>query len=143
MSETVVPVVTDSHDAAGDPARDSRIEALRRTLELRDDERLERVYVFEPLERKDVAFSLALVTKRLPDGRLEMVALGGRTSEPDQPAHDFVRRARFPVDVLPAILTEFVDRCGVEGAAHREVDLSGGGPSDLAGVLFPTCPEEA
>ena len=90
-------------------------------LRLSPGELVERAYLFDPLERAGVAFLLALVTKRLADGQLEMVALGGRADVPGE--IDFARRARFPDDVLPAILTELIDRCGAEGAAYREIDL--------------------
>lgn len=132
MTET--PEIPDPATAPADPAEEARAareEALRGILALEPGERLERLYLFEPLERKDVAFSLALVTKRLGPGRLEMVAIGAR-GEPgrDEPAPDFIRRARFPESVLPSILEEFIDRCGVEGAVYRETDLTGRGRAD-------------
>ena len=79
--------------------------------------------MFEPLERKDVSFRLALVTKRLDGNRLEMIALGARSGAAAEIEHDFVRRARFPDSLLSEILTEFIDRCGAEGALYREIAL--------------------
>lgn len=102
-------------------ARQPILAELEAAIGLEEGESLDRAFVFEPVERKDVSFSLTLVTKRLADDRLEMVAFGGRSDQ--APSHDFVRRARFPEAVLPEILAEFIDRCGVEGALHREVPL--------------------
>jgi hypothetical protein len=104
-------------------ARQLILAELEAAIGLEEGESLDRAFVFEPVERKDVSFTLALVTKRLADDRLEMVAFGGRSDQ--APSHDFVRRARFPEEVLPEILAEFIDRCGVEGALHREILLSG------------------
>lgn len=104
-------------------ARQPILAELEAAIGLEEGESLDRAFVFEPVERKDVAFTLTLVTKRLADGRLEMVAFGGRSEGNQAPSHDFVRRARFPKAVLPEILAEFIDRCGVEGALHREVPL--------------------
>ena len=84
----------------------------------------ERAYVFEPLERRETSFSLVFVTKAFPDGRLELVALGGRAPGGGGNGWDFVRRARFPRSTLAVVLEEFIERCGVEGASYREVDLS-------------------
>lgn len=111
-------------------------------MDLEEGEALDRAYVFEPVERGDVSFTLALVTKRLGGDRLEMVAVGGRVGGEEVASHDFVRRARFPEAVLPQILAEFIDRCGVEGALYREVQLSSAfgehGPLDrLAEVMTP------
>jgi len=75
------------------------------------------------MERGGVAFLLALVTKRLADGRLEMAALGGRADTPGWMELEFARCARFPDEVLPSILAEIIDRCDAEGAVYREVDL--------------------
>ena len=96
---------------------------LEAAIGLEEGESLDRAFVFEPVERKEVAFTLTLVTKRLADDRLEMVAFGGRSEGNQAPSHDFVRRARFPKAILPEILAEFIDRCGIEGALHREVPL--------------------
>jgi hypothetical protein len=96
---------------------------LVEALELGPGERLERAYVFDPIERGGIAFLLTLVTKRLADGRLEMAALGSRGSAPGEIALEFTRRARFPEDVLLSILAELIDRTGAEGAAYREIDL--------------------
>lgn len=111
------------HDAE---TRDRRREALREIVRLGAAERLDRVYLFEPLSRREVAFRLALVTKRTGEGRLEMIAIGERAEKSAPPARDFVRRARFPEAVLPSILEEFIERCGVEGARYREVRLDRG-----------------
>jgi len=122
-------------------ARQPILAELEAAIGLEEGESLDRAFVFEPVERKDVSFTLALVTKRLTDDRLEMVAFGGRSDQ--APSHDFVRRARFPEDVLPEILAEFIDRCGVEGALHREVPLGGRDPDSpnplerLAELLAP------
>ncbi|HJU86877.1 MAG TPA: hypothetical protein VJ788_05875 [Gemmatimonadota bacterium] len=97
---------------------------LEEAVRLEEGESLERAYVFEPVERGEVSFTLALVTKRLGPERLEMVALGGRVEGQTSAARDFVRRASFPDSVLPEILAEFIDRCGVEGALYREIPLS-------------------
>ena len=106
-------------------ARDSLITELEAAVGLAEGETLERAYVFERVERGDVSFTLALVTKRLAPDRLEMVAVGGRLEGERSAARDFVRRARFPEAVLPEILAEFIDRCGVEGALYREIALTG------------------
>jgi hypothetical protein len=98
-------------------------ERVTTALRLEPGEVLERAYVFEPVERGGVAFLLALVTKRLADGRLEMAALGGRADTPGWMELEFARRARFPDEVLPSILAELIDRCDAEGAVYREVDL--------------------
>src|SRR5688500_5590205 len=112
MNEMMTDVVTPSW-------RERLVEAL----ELRPGERLERAYVFDPIERGGIAFLLTLVTKRLADGRLEMTALGSRGSTPGEIALEFTRRASFPEDVLRSILAELIDRTGAEGAAYREIDL--------------------
>jgi hypothetical protein len=106
-------------------AREALVAELEAAVRLQADETLERAYVFEPVERGDVSFTLSLVTKRLAPDRLEMVAVGGRVEGDRRAARDFVRRARFPDSVLPEILAEFIDRCGVEGALYREIPLSG------------------
>lgn len=140
-------------DPAGDPAeaerealRRERVAALEETVALAEGETLERAYLFDPLERKDVAFSLALVVKRVGEERLEMVALGARAVGTEAPVSDFVRRATFPDPVLPEILEEFIDRCGVEEAVYRELPLAdprseSGDPVDpmeaLARAIFP------
>lgn len=98
---------------------------LESAVRLEEGESLERAYVFEPVERGGVSFTLTLVTKRLAPDRLEMVAVGGRVEGERTAGRDFVRRARFPDAVLPEILAEFIDRCGVEGALYREIPLSG------------------
>src|SRR5918996_1983021 len=107
-----------------DAARDALVAELEVAVRLVAGESLERAYVFEPVERGDVSFTLALVTKRLGPDRLEMIAVGGRVEGERTAARDFVRRARFPDSVLPEILAEFIDRCGVEGALYREIPLS-------------------
>jgi len=106
-------------------ARKALVADLEAAVRLGEGEVLERAYVFEPVERRDVSFTLALVTKRLASDRLEMVAVGGRVDKERVTEHDFVRRAQFPEAVLPEILAEFIDRCGVEGAMYREVPLAG------------------
>jgi hypothetical protein len=111
-------------EPAADAAREALVAELEAAVNLEEGEALERAYVFEPVERRDVSFTLALVTKRLASDRLEMVAVGGRVPREQAAAHDFVRRARFPEAVLPEILAEFIDRCGVEGAMYREVSLA-------------------
>lgn len=130
-----------------DPARAQRVEALREALELEADQTLERAYLFEPLERRDVAFRLALVVKRIGPERLEMIAIGARAIGTELPVSDFVRRASFPEAVLPSILEEFIDRCGVEGAFYRELPLAGARSAEgeavdaftaLADALYPT-----
>lgn len=129
-----------------DPARAERVEGLRETLGVEDDETLERAYLFEPLEREDVAFRLALVVKRIAPHRLEMIAIGARAVGTEAPVSDFVRRARFPDPVLPSILEEFIDRCDVEGSVYRELSLvdarsEDGEPADpftaLVDALYP------
>ena len=98
---------------------------LEAAVRLGEGQSLERAYLFEPVERGDVSFTLVLVTKRLGHDRLEMIAVGGRVEGERTDARDFVRHARFPDSVLPEILAEFIDRCGVEGALYREIALSG------------------
>jgi hypothetical protein len=114
---------------------------LARVVQLKDRQRLESVYVFDPVVRRETAFSLALVTKRLDNERLEMVAIGERAVGAATPARDFIRRARFPADILPLILEEFIDRCGVEGASYREVHIENENPSEqlseLAALVLP------
>ena len=123
-------------EVAEEASREARgIADLEAAVALEDDETLEKAYVFEPVERRDVSFTLALVTKRLADGRLEMVAVGGRVEGERIDARDFVRRARFPEAVLTQILAEFIDRCGVEGAMYREIPLTG--RDSLADLLAP------
>src|SRR5688500_19516389 len=132
MSEALDPSQASTPDAvpavdaapSADAARDSLVAELEEAVRLEPGESLERAYVFEPVERGDVSFTLALVTKRLAPDRLEMIAVGGRVEGERTAARDFVRRARFPDSVLPEILAEFIDRCGVEGALYREVPLS-------------------
>ena len=133
-------------DAAppADP-RDALVAELEAAVRLEEAESLERAYVFEPVERGDVSFTLVLVTKRLGLDRLEMVAVGGRVEGERTAAREFVRRASFPDSVLPEILAEFIDRCGVEGALYREIPLSGRGPDTIpplqrlaAELLAPT-----
>ncbi len=129
-----------------DPLPDASREALREILDLRDGERLERLYLFEAVERRDVAFSLALVTKWIDPERLEMVAIGGRSAAAAPPDRDFVRRARFPERVLPRILEEFIDRGGVGDAGWREFPLSGpesGDPMDALMEALEPAPGEA
>lgn len=104
-------------------AIDARREALREILDLAEGERLERLYLFEPIARRDIAYSLALVTKRIGEDRLELVAIGGRAAPPAPPDHDFVRRAQFPERVLPRILEELVDRGGAGQSGWREISL--------------------
>jgi hypothetical protein len=120
-------------------------ERVAGALRLEPGETLERAYIFEPVERQGVAFLLALVTKRLGDGRLEMAALGSRADAPGLMELEFARRARFPEEVLTSILAELIDRCDVEGAAYREVDLGldvGTAPAEqvaaLVDRLFPS-----
>jgi hypothetical protein len=120
MSEAQDP----SRAPAADAARDALVAELEAAVRLEAGESLERAYVFEPVERGEVSFTLALVTKRLAPGRLEMIAVGGRIEGERTAARDFVRRARFPDPVLPEILAEFIDRCGVEGALYREISLA-------------------
>lgn len=105
--------------------RDALVAELETAVGLAEGETLERGYVFERVERGDVSFTLALVTKRLSAERLEMVAVGGRLDGDRSAARDFVRRARFPESILSEILAEFIDRCGVEGALYREISLAG------------------
>lgn len=120
---------------------------LERLLALTPGEAVERAYLFEPLKRGDTSFSLAFVTKSCAEGRLELVALGGRGTGAGAEGWDFVRRARFPPATLAAVLEEFIERCGVEGAAYRQVDLLAGPGSSLqrlAGLLAePVGAEEA
>lgn len=123
LSETEAAPSVDATPTA-DAARDALTADLQAAVRLEAGESLERAYVFEPVERGDVSFTLALVTKRLGSDRLEMVAVGGRVEGERTAAREFVRRARFPDSVLPEILAEFIDRCGVEGALYREIPLS-------------------
>ena len=117
------------------------IAQLAKVVQLKDRERLERVYVFDPVVRRETAFSLALITKRLDDERLEMIAIGERSVGATTRARDFIRRARFPAEILPLILEEFIDRCGVEGASYREVYIENENPSEqlseLAALVSP------
>jgi hypothetical protein len=117
------------------------IAQLEAAVQLKNRERLECVYVFDPVVRRETAFSLALITKRLDDERLEMVAIGERSVGAANPARDFIRRARFPAEILPLILEEFIDRCGVEGASYREVHIETQNPSEqlseLAALVSP------
>ncbi|MGH7563660.1 MAG: hypothetical protein ACREK5_04465 [Gemmatimonadota bacterium] len=129
----------------GAPARTSRLE---RILALAPGDALERAYLFEPLERRGTSFSLVFVTKWCAGDRLEMTALGGRSGARGEAGWDFVRRARFPRTTLSAVLEEFIERCGMEGASYREVDLSRDGPdAGLPGLLqlltSPGAPEVA
>ncbi len=100
---------------------------LSQALRLKPDERLERLYLFDRIERSGTSFSLAFVVKRVSRSGLELVALGERAVGDEAPAQDFVRRARFPDSVLPLILAEFIDRCGAWGAVYRDIDLAGEG----------------
>ena len=104
---------------------------LERLLAFAPGDAVERAYLFEPLERRDTSFALVFVTKSCPDGRLELVALGGRAPSGGGDGWDFVRRARFPRPTLTVVLEEFIDRCGALGASYREVDLSEGSGSGL------------
>lgn len=106
-----------------DEGRENARGRVAAVLRLQPGEILERAYVFEPVERKGVSFLLALVTKRLLDGRLEMAALGGRADAPGFIELEFARRAQFPDEVLPSILAELIERCDADTAAYREVDL--------------------
>ncbi len=125
----------------GAPAGASRLE---RVLALSPGDSIERAYLFTPLERGGTSFSLVFVTKACADDRLEMIALGGRTGAEGEPWWDFVRRARFPRATLPAVLEEFIERCGAEGASYREIDLSGDGLHGLSDLLTsPGSPEAA
>ena len=120
---------------------------LEQLFALTAGDAVERAYVFEPLERRDTSFSLVFVTRSCPDGRLEMVALGGRASGGAVEGWDFMRRARFPRATLAVVLEEFIERCGIEGAAYREVNLLEGpepGLQRLVDLLAgPTGTEEA
>lgn len=100
---------------------------LAREVAPAPDEPLDRLYVFDPVERGDTAFSLVFAVKRLNGGRLEMIAIGDRAVQGALQEPDFVRRARFPASVLPRILAEFIDRCGGDGTASREIRLKGEG----------------
>lgn len=137
------PAIGDPAGPDGRPERSARDEdfvtEVRGIVSLAEGEFLERAYVFEPIERGDVRFTLALVTKRIALGRLEMVALGGRAGLDPVAAREFVSRARFPEAMLPSILEEFIDRCGIEGRQYRRIDLE---PEDdpvvrLAAALEP------
>ena len=97
----------------------------REIVALEPGERLDRAFVFDPVDRGKTSFRLSLVTKSLADGRVEMTAIGDRSTGDDPPERDFLRRARFPADALPQILEEFIERCGVDGALYREVPLDG------------------
>lgn len=107
---------------------------LERLLALTPGDVVERAYVFEQIERRDTSFSLIFVTKSCLDGRLELVALGGRAPGGDGNGWDFVRRARFPRSTLAVVLEEFIERCGALGASYREVDLSRGSGSGREGL---------
>ena len=116
------------------------VPTLAEALHLEEGQRLERLYVFDRLDRGGTSFSLAFVVKRLDQERLEMVAIGGRAAAEGPPAQDFIRRARFPEAVLSPILAEFIDRWAMEGAVYREVPLEGAGSfaeqlDELAGHL--------
>lgn len=120
-----------------DPVRAEVDARVREALALEVDDVLDRAFVFDALERHEVAFTLVLVTVRPaeePD-RLEMVAIGSRAVGAAVPLHDFVRRARFPEPLLPSILAELIDRCGVDGAVYRELDLSDGETETALGAL--------
>lgn len=122
--------------------RATRLSDLAAAVALQEEQRIERVFVFDPLARRDMAFTLALVVKRVSPERLEMVAIGGRQGAGLSASPDFIRRAAFPEELLPEILAEFIDRCGVEGASYREVrmpPLNGADdPLDaLAAILTP------
>lgn len=128
-----------------------KLQALAGILAIEGDESLDRAFVFDPLERKGVSFTLALVTKRSGADHLEMVAIGGRADSKGQPDFDFIRRARFPSALLPEILREFIDRCGVEGVNHREIRLDDTTPGPdqeadpveaVARLLFPRAESE-
>lgn len=121
-------------DPAADP-RAARVAELAAAIALEPGQQIERVYAFEVLERRDVAFALALVTKRIAPGRLEMVAVGERVTSGRASGTEFVRRAAFPEELLPEILAEFIDRCGVEGAIYREVAVAGDDQADPIGAL--------
>lgn len=115
---------------------------LQSAVQLTDGERIERVYVFDPVVRRETTFSLALVTKSMADEALEMVAIGERRPEAATRDLDFVRRARFPAERLPQILEEFIDRCGVEGAVYREFVIESDGTpeeqlAELHALLTP------
>lgn len=115
---------------------------LERALALSPGDSIERAYLFAPLERGGTSFSLVFVTKACGDDRLEMIALGGRTGAEETRGWDFVRRARFPRATLSAVLEEFIERCGVEGASYREIDLSEDGIAGLSHLLAsPDSPE--
>lgn len=122
LAAPAMPDMNSAGDAVG-----ALVAALTTAVDLHEGERLERLYLFDSLERRDTSFSLAFVVKRVDEDRLEMAAVGGRAVGGSAPAHDFLRRARFPESVLPLILAEFIDRCGVEGAVYREIHLAGKG----------------
>lgn len=126
MSEPQDAEAASESPSEAEVARAALLTELEAAVRLEEGEALDRAYVFEPVERREVSFTLALVTKRLDADRLEMVAVGGRSDGQAAGFQDFVRRARFPEAVLPEILAEFIDRCGVEGALYREVTLTGG-----------------
>lgn len=140
------PDAIDPAEVEREALRAERIAALEEAVALEEGQTLDRAFLFDPLERKDVAFSLALVVKRVGEERLEMVAIGARAVGTEAPVNDFLRRATFPDPVLPQILEEFIDRCGVEEAVYRQIPLADarsedGDPIDpmtaLAGALFP------
>lgn len=114
-----------SPDDAERAARRASLAAL-----LAAEGRLDRAYLFDPLERGGVAFRLAMVIARLPHDRLELVAIGERVAEGVEPTRDFVRRASFPAATLPDVLEELIDRLGTEGARYREVPLTGCGDGE-------------
>lgn len=129
---------------AADPALDertTRLAELAAAVALGEGQWIERVFLFDPLARGETAFTLALVVKRIGPERLEMVAIGGRRGAGVSASPDFIRRAAFPEGLLPGILAEFIDRCGVEGASYREVQIGRGGPEEpleaLATLLEP------
>ena len=113
---------------------------LERALAISPGDEVERAYVFEPLERGGASFTLLFVTRAEPDDRLEMIALGRRAQGGVAGDWDFVRRARFPRTTLSTVLEEFIERCGVDGAAYREVDLSGEGIAGLERHLAAASP---
>lgn len=113
---------------------------LERALAISPGDEVERAYLFEPLERGGTSFTLLFVTRAGPDDRLELIALGRRATGGVTGDWDFVRRARFPRATLSAVLEEFIERCGVEGAAYREVDLSGDGIAGLERHLAAASP---
>lgn len=113
---------------------------LERALAISPGDAVERAYLFEPLDRRGTSFTLLFVTRAQPDDRLEMIALGRRAEGGVVGDWDFVRRARFPRATLSAVLEEFIERCGVDGAAYREVDLSADGIAVLERQLAAASP---